>query len=124
MRHPKAVEDTTAFLNAVFSNGALAAEGACVNFRGLGHRSGVAPQNMFRHQVSGDAAWHVADLLEGWSADRSVYVAPGIRQGAIGTKDGVTSITSLWADLDAKQILGRGGLTQAERGEGKRRALD
>src|SRR5436190_21107272 len=114
--------EATQFLTALFPDDVLV-DGARVNLRGLRH--GAPPEDArsaFIPSVADLCVNGRGDTLVTWNAEgRSIYAAPGLRRGAVGTKDGVLGIPALWADLDAKMIINKKELTPEEREQGKRR---
>jgi putative DNA primase/helicase len=114
--------DAQRFLSVLFSDGSLT-DDVQVNLRGLIHQ---APRDTAtQHFVSASVLLGDDDaaLLTHWNAEqqRSVYLAPGLRRGQIGTKLGVAAVTALWVDLDAKAIVKTDPpLTVEQRHEGKR----
>jgi len=97
-----------------------------INLRGLVHGAGPEDaDSRFFPSVEALRAPRSARTLAAWNGAqrRSVYLAPGLRRGAVGTKAGVVGLTAFWADLDAKDFLGvPGPLTPTQRAEGKRLA--
>jgi RepB DNA-primase from phage plasmid len=118
-------EAASTLLTALFPDD-LMREPLRINLRGLVHggtRDDAA--ELFAPSVPAFHSDGHADTCLAWNRDqaRSVYVAPGVRRGRDGTKNGVVGIMAFWADLDAKAFLHQAGLlSPTQRAEGKRLA--
>jgi hypothetical protein len=114
------------FLRALFPEDVMT-DGLRINLRGLLHNA--PPKTAAQRFVPSVAVLQrdgYAGELQRWNTTegRSLYVAPGIRQGEVGTKDKVAGLPGFWVDLDAPDFVrAPKPLTPTQRAEGKRLAL-